>query len=453
MSKRYSLKFWIIFWSIAIAFLAGFYLILQFKNNASKVINTAIDYLPLDLKDKKEYKAIAYFADYLLRKDNRQKTFMILFQNNMELRPGGGYIGSFGILKVKNGQIQELQTHDLSNFDGRIPSTIEPPYPMKETLRIDSWKLCDSNWSPDFFENARKAEYFYRLGQGEEQFDAIIAINSNVLTSFLAVTGPVELPGYPGTFDSENAILTLEYQVEKGYAQQGIEKGERKSIMNELAEVIMKKVSDMNSAQKLDLAKIILKDLNSKNIQLYFGDINLENQARSSGWSGEVDKNWKNDYLMVVDANLGAYKSDYYIKRSFDYLIDLSGNIPKATLKITYIHTGKVKDWMTRDYLTYLRVYVPENSWLNDSKGLGEIKYGSDLGKKSFGSLVNVPLNQTKTVEFDYTLPENFDVENYGLLIQKQSGVNDIPGRISVIGKDGVEKKYDINLESDWKIN
>ncbi|MDO9231789.1 MAG: DUF4012 domain-containing protein [bacterium] len=452
MPKQHSLKFWIIFWSIAIVFLAGLYFFLEAKKQPGKVISGAIDFLPIELSQKTEYKSIAYFANYLLAQDDMEKAFLILFQNNMELRPGGGFIGAFGILKIKNGKVIEFQSHDLSNFDGRIPSNIEPPYPMKETLRIDSWKLRDSNWSPDFSENAKKAEYFYRLGQGQENFDGIVAINTNVLNSFLKITGPVTLPDYPGEFNSENAVLNLEYQVEKGYAEQGIEKGERKTIMNELADVLMEKVFTLNNSQKFDLAKIILEDLNNKNIQLYFKDQDLENQAENSLWAGETNSTWAGDYLMMIDANLASYKSDYYIDRSFDYTINLSGEKPIATLKITYTHRGKVQDWMTKDYQTYLRVYAPKDAWLENSNNVGKINFGEEFGKKYFGTLFTVPLNQTKTVEFNYTL-KDLDTENYDLLIQKQSGVSQLPGKITVINKNGERKGYDVKVENEWKLN
>lgn len=452
MPKKYSLKFWIIFWLVAVIFLTGFYFFLEMKKQPGKIISEAINYLPMELSQKTEYKTLAYFADYLLKNDDQEKTFLVLFQNNMELRPGGGYIGAFGILKIKNGKVEEIQTHDLSNFDARIPSTIEPPYPMKETLRIDSWKLRDSNWSPDFSENAKKAEYFYQLGEGQEKFDGLVAINSNVLNSFLKITGPISIPGYSGTYDNENAILSLEYQVEKGYAEQGIKQGDRKSIMNELAKVIVEKISTSSNSQKLELAKIILADLNNKDIQLYFKNQDLENKAKEALWAGEVRQNWEKDYLMAVDANLASYKSDYYIKRSFDYTIDLSGEVPTANLKITYIHTGKVKDWMTKDYQTYLRIYAPKDAWLINSNGIGQVKFGEEFGKKYFGTLFTVPLNQTKTVEFVYTL-KDLNVTNYDLLIQKQSGINELPGKITVIDKNGEKKSYDVKVKNEWKLS
>ena len=207
----------ILFWVFAILFLIGWYGFWQVKNNKEfGTMSAVIDFLPLGELKKAKFKTMASFAEYLFEKDGEEKTFMLLFQNNMELRPGGGYIGSFGILKMLDGKVEELQTHDLSNFDGRVPDGIVPPYPIKEALHVNDWKLRDSNFSPDFPTNAGKADEFYHLGQGQENFAGVVAINSNVLTSFLKVTGPVEVPGYPGIYDSENAVLNLEYQVEQG---------------------------------------------------------------------------------------------------------------------------------------------------------------------------------------------------------------------------------------------
>lgn len=452
MPKTYSLKFWIIFWSIATIFLVSFYFFLEAKKQPGEIISGAINFLPIELSQKTEYKSIAYFADYLLKQDEKEKTFMILFQNNMELRPGGGFIGAFGILKIKNGKVIEFQSHDLSNFDGRIKDVIAPPYPMGETLRINAWGLRDSNFSPDFSENAKKAEYFYHLGEGQENFDGIVAINTDVLNSFLKITGPITLPDYSGTFTSENAVLNLEYQVEKGYVEQGIEKGERKTIMNELANALIEKVFTLNNSQKIDLAKVILEDLNNKNIQLYFKNQDLENQARNSLWAGEINSIWKGDYLMMIDANLASYKSDYYIDRSFDYTIDLSGEIPTANLKITYTHRGKVQDWMTKDYQTYLRVYAPKDAWLQNISDFKNIKFGEEFDKKYFGTLFTVPLNQTKTVEFIYTL-KDLDTQNYDLLIQKQSGISELPGKITVIEKNGEKKSYEVKVKNEWELS
>jgi len=453
MAKKYSLKFWIIFWTVSAVLLSSWYVFLEVRKNGLGSLTGVIDYLPMSAEKKGEAKFFADLESYVMQKDDVQKTFLILFQNDMELRPGGGYIGSFGILKMKNGEVEEMHTHDLSNFDARVPDGIEPPYPMKDTLRIASWKMRDSNWSPDFPTNALKADEFYHLGQGGENFDGIVAINSDVLRSFLKVTGPVEVPGFPGIYNSENAALNLEYQVERAFLKQGISLGERKSVMNELARVIIEKAKALNASDKLKLAGEIINNLNDKNVQLYFKNEALESRVTDAKWGGAVDSNWNDDYLMMVDANLGSLKSDYYMKRSFDYVVDFSKDVPTARLKITYNHSARTKDWMTKDYLTYLRVYVSKGSWLTGSDNLGDIRFGEDLNKKYFGSLFDVKVGETKTVEFDYNLPSSISVDAYKLLIQRQSGVHDLNGKITVIGKNGEKEEHDFNSAGDYTLS
>ena len=448
--KKYSLKFWFLFWTTSVIFLGGWYLYWNTRGQGiSSTVSEVMNFLPIDSAQKKEYQALANIGDYFLKKDGEEKKFLILFQNNMEIRPGGGFIGAFGIVKIKNGKIISMETHDLSNFDGRIPDTVEPPYPMKETLGIKSWKLRDSNYSPDFETNAKKAEEFYYMGQGQEQFDGVIGVTANMLTSMLKVTGPIEIEGYPGTYASENAIIALEYQVEKAFEDQGIERGERKSVINDLAKEIEKRIPDFSTSQKIELAKILIEDLNKKDVQLNFKDENLQNIVGNAGWSGNVDQKWSKDYLMTVDANLGAFKSDYYIKRSMDYTVDLTSEKPAVKLRITYEHTAKQKDWMTRDYLTYLRVYVPERSWFISGINFDSPHFGNELGKKYFGAIVKVPIDTSKTVELNYSLPENINADQYALEIQKQAGINDEPVSVHIINKDGQKKNYDYNMNSD----
>lgn len=446
--KKHPVKFWITFWLISILLLAGWYFYWQVKNKGLETLNPIIAFLPISEQLKKELKATAFLADYALQNDNIERTYLLLYQNNLEIRPGGGYIGSFGIVKVKNGSATKVETHDLSNFDGRIPDIYEPPYPLKETLKIKSWKMRDSNFSPDFPTNAEKAEFFYHQGQGQENFDGVIGITANVLTTMLKITGPVEVEGYPGKFDSENAIVALEYQVEKGFEEQGVERGERKSIMNEIAKEIIKRISGMSFSQKIDVFKALMSDLNKKDIQMFFKEENIRNKVDRIGWGGKVDQNWKDDYLMLVDANLGALKSDYYVKRSVEYAVDLTGEKPKAILKITYNHTAKQKDFMTKDYLTYLRVYAPEGAWLDNSKNFDGVQFGSEFGKRYFGAIVKVPLGTEKTVELEYTLPKGVN-DFYDLKIQKQAGINDVPVKISIIDKDKKISEYNFMLNAD----
>ncbi len=451
-NKKTSIKTLIIFWSIAIPCLIGFYFLLQWKNEPVKLINVAYNtskVLPLGNK----YETAIELAHYLLQKDDVERTFMILLQNNMELRPGGGYIGSFAIVTIKNGEVIKSAVHDTANFDGRIPDSIEPPFPMKETMHIPSWKFRDGNWMPDFPTNARVAEKFYKLGGGKEEFDGIIAINATIMDTILGITGPIKLSNYPETFQSGDAVMKLEYQVEQGYKKQNIKKGDRKVVMDELAKEIIHRVKKMPVREKISFINQFIDSFDNKDIQLYFDDVKMSQLVSAVNWDGKVNQKWEGDYLMIVDANLASYKTDHFIKRSIEYNIDFSGSIPQAVLTIHYENTAKEKDWKTSDYQTYLRVYTPINTWITDVEDcVLEPKYGKKYDKKYVGCLVHVPLGKQKDIKVRYNLP--IELKNqypYDLMIQKQSGVHNVPVKIHV-KNPGSESTEDYNFYMDADI-
>lgn len=391
-----------------------------------------VDYLrkllqasPGEGETKKDFETLLALAEKTLDTNGEVKTYLILFQNNMELRPGGGFIGSFGVLKIKDGQLVDLQTYDVVNTDFRVPHSVPAPYPMESTLGVKTWSLRDSNFSPHFPENVEKALQFYKIFGGTEEFDGVIGITTHVLESALSVTGPIEVPGYPGTYDAENGVYNLEKQVEIDFVEQGLERKDRKNVIKDLAYIILDKAKALPLSEKYALFKLILADLHAKDIQVAFFDPELQKTVERSGWSGEMDSTWQKDYFQVVDSNMNSFKSDHFIHRSYSYEIDATVRPAKASLTVTYNHTAQQKDWLVKDYQTYLRVYVPKGAFFNSvSESVDEPRYGEFLGKKYIGTLQKVPLATQKSVRFEYTLPDSV-LENYDLLIERQPGIKE----------------------------
>ncbi len=248
-------------------------------------------------------------------------------------------------------------------------------------------------------------------------------------------------------------MLDLEYQVEQAFYKQGIIRGDRKQVMHELGNIILAKVKDLSIPKKYELFKVVLDDLHKKDIQILFKDEELQSVVKAAGWSGELDQEWRNDYLLLVDSNLNALKSDYRMRRSGDYTIDLRGAERKAKAVVTYEHTAKEKDYMTRDYQSFSRVYVPEGSWLEKVTGNAKpAVFGNELGKKYFGVIVQVPLGTTKQVTWEYRLPETLDKESYDLKLEKQPGVNDMPVTVTVLRDSGTEK-YELKLNRPFVLD
>ncbi|NTV55343.1 MAG: DUF4012 domain-containing protein, partial [Candidatus Moranbacteria bacterium] len=412
----------------------------EFAVGGLSVFSKVTNLLPIAADTKKEIETVNSLVAAFTKTDGQTHTILVLLQNNYELRPGGGFLGQYGVLKVKDGKISSFTVEDANLLDQRITAKITPPYPLTRYMQIKKWKFRDSNWSPSFPENVAKAEYFYRLAGGYEKFEGAIAVNADVLNHVLKITGPIAIPGF-GTYSSENAAIELEEDVEKAYLGDDVPaelKQARKNVMKKLAAEIVNNISGIGDIKKL--SDLGLEELRNKNVQLYFKDAGLQRQVEAVHWDGEVQKDWTKDYLMVVDANVGALKSDFYIRRSLDYVVDFTTEKPTATVTYTYNHTATHGDWRTSDYHTYARVIAPKGSTYIDGS---RVKTGgvssaesTDWNKTVFGYKVDTLIGTALPTGISYTLPPTVTADNYELLIQKQSGTGTIPVKVTVKTKD-----------------
>lgn len=413
------------------------------------LLNKISEFLPIAPDEKKELEVVDKLVQALTQKDNQERSFLIFLQNNFELRPGGGFLGQYAIIKIKNGEVISTFFEDANLLDQRITAEITPPYPFKRMIQIKKWKFRDSNFSPDFPANIEKAKYFYRLAGRAGNFDGFIAVNSEVFNHVLELTGPIRVPGYSAEFNGQNGALKLEEIVERAYIlNPELDTQNRKMIMKKMAPIIVNKLFSLSNIARL--AELAHKELKSRNIMVNFADPNLQSLVESVHWDGKVSNSWSGDYLMLVDANMGSLKTNYYIQREIFYTVDLTGEKPTAELKLINKNTAAAGDWRTSDYHAYLRVYTPKGSKFLERKMVGYPNISEEFNKTCFGVIMHTVLNNRTEGYLKYKLPENLDRDNYRLLIQKQSGFGNAPVHISVITKDG-QYKSDQVLSGDLK--
>lgn len=422
----------------------------EFALGGLSVITKVSKFLPITTDTRNEIAAVNQLAEALLKKDGVQRTYLVLLQNNYELRPGGGFLGQYAIVKVKDGQVISTFVEDANLLDQRITVKITPPYPLTRKLQLKRWKMRDSNFSPDFPTNAAKAEYFYRLAGGGQKFDGVVAINANVFDHALEITGPVTPPGYSTTFRADDGALKLEEVVEKAYLGDDVAaelKQNRKAIMKVLAVEMVKRLATVDNIPKM--VEFAHRELGEKNVMLSFKDASLQAIVSGVKWDGTVNTDWNNDYLMLIDANLGALKSDYFINRSVNYEVDFTGEKPIATLTHTYKHRATYGDWRTSDYHTYLRAYVPKGSTMLERKLVSYPLTDEGFNKTYFGAFVDVVMNTEVPATIKYQLPDAIKEEGYQLMLQKQSGVGTTPVTITIKRKNGTVVSQSVDLKKD----
>jgi len=442
--------------TLVMIFLGGsFYLFNFAKSNKTLIgikslaaLNGLSKFLPIPADEKKELDVMNTLVQAFTENNNQTRTFMVMLQNNMELRPGGGFLGQYAIIKIQNGKVVSTFVEDANLLDQRITAKVTPPGPIVRMLGLKNWKFRDSNFSPDFPTNVAKAQYFYHLSGRGGDFDGVIAVDTDVFNDIL--TGPITVPGYNITFAGTDGALKLEEYVEKYYlANPGVDTQNRKNIMKDLAPALVDKLFSLGNISKL--ADLAHKEFQNRNVMVNFKDTALQAAVESVHWDGKVSQDWKADYLMMVDANMGALKTDYYMKRTVEYNIDLTTDRPTVTLNLKYANTATQGDWRTSDYHSYVRVYAPLGSTFVSNHMVSKIAEGDEFGKTYFGFKCDVLIGGETDGTVVYQLPPGFDVNNYSLLIQKQSGVEGVPVTVNLKTKDGKTYQQIQTLNNDLK--
>lgn len=366
----------------------------------------------------------------------KPRRYLFLLQNNTELRPTGGFIGTYGNVIVDGGEIIKFTTHNVYELDSPVEQSVTtvPPDPLVRYLKANKWFFRDSNWSPDFPTAAQKALQFYHAEKpSDPAFDGVIAVTPTFISHLLELTGQIKVGGV--TFTAENLVETLQYQVEVAYAQQGISDANRKEIIGGLAEQLFNRLLTMPQDRWSTMWSILQRDVAAKQVFMYTQDAEEEQFIADLGWDGAL-KATNGDYLMVVDANLASLKSDPAVRHSIAYSVARDGDELAAHLTITYNNMGQF-NWKSTRYRTFVRIYVPmgsvlksANGYLQDDKLHGgkpaQPATEEDLGKTVFAGFTSIEPQEQGTLELTYTLPQNISASFadglYDLLVQKQGG-------------------------------
>ncbi len=373
-------------------------------------------------------------------------TVLLLFENNNELRPGGGFIGTYGDAAIDGGKINNLTISSIYDVDGQLKTYIAPPEPILNVN--DRWFLRDSNWFADFPTDARKAGEFYAM-EGGQAPDTIIALTPNVIVSLLQITGPVSVPDFKVTLNADNFV---EQTQAISTVSDDLTLNQPKQILADFFPLFMQKLKTLTPQQSKQVLAALLGQLEQKQIVLESDNPAVESQLESFNWAGQV-ATADRDYLQMVSANLGGTKTDLSMQKKMDLAttIDSKGDI---TDDLTVTLTDQQPQLADTENTSFIRFLVPQGSQLVsvtgfDQKNLyatssqsyrqdpdvaawenGMVKdvsngmlIGTESGKTFFGNWLTVLGGQTRIIRLVYKLPFILQSpDRYSLVLQKQIG-------------------------------
>ncbi|HEV2340086.1 MAG TPA: DUF4012 domain-containing protein [Patescibacteria group bacterium] len=395
---------------------------------------------------------------------NKKQTYLILFQNNMELRPSGGFIGSYAIMAMDKGKISDMSIHNVYDADGQLKGHIEPPFVIRRYIPLVHWYLRDSGFDVDFAKSAADAAFFLKE-ETNQQVDGVIAIDLSFVQQLITAVGPVYIPQYNQTVTAENFFLLTEKHAEKNTFAGSTQKQDfLQALFIALQESLkIKHVSPFGIIQMITMS-IQEKHILFADADPFVQDALTVNDLSSSLWDPRPsNQNRVNDFTGINEANIGVNKDNYFLKRSVAQQVTIapSGSV-SAQLTVTYTNTNN-GNWPGGPYKNYLRFILPENAILRsviingiDQRlvaavtnpavyeapgfqapiGLETERTGEE-GKTIYGFLVTVPTNQTNTIVIHYDIPQTFVMSQpaftYSALLFKQPGALSYPYTFSLV--------------------
>lgn len=393
---------------------------------------------------------------------NGARTYLVLLQNNQELRPTGGFISAVGQVTIENGELRELTFVDSYDFFQGNLEYGPAPKPMQQYMNVQLFLLRDANWSPDLPTTAKLVQGLYTQQTGIP-VAGVMALDLHAAELLVDAIGPLQLPGVAEPVTGRNLLPQIvqlwerpagtELQVDQGASEAWWL--QRKSFVAALAQAAQQRLQS-GDVSYLNVLAGIRQGLRDRSIQVWVAEPLLAAYLRMLGWDGGLYPAPDADFVALVDTNMGFNKVDAVLQRSLSYTVtwpDGPTQPALATATITYTHPITIPNYtctnkpeygesynflIERCYYDYVRLYTPAGSQLESVEGVEPDSVVTQRGENRtqyFAGYFVLPVGQQHTVTFRYRLPATLTPTTYQLLLRRQAGTQPLPVTLAVNGQ------------------
>ena len=389
---------------------------------------------------------------------DKEKTYLILFQNDKELRATGGFLTSYAVFKIKDGKLRVEKSADMYTLDQTISAhPVAPPEILTYHKNVSQFYIRDSNLSPDLVKSIELFNSLYAKSSEKVDYDGIITLDSKILVDMLTIYGDTEADGVRFSAnkdkrcDCPQVLYTLFDLVDRpvNYVKEN-----RKGILGDLMFALLNKALAFSPSKYYGtLMQTMYKNLQEKHMLLYFTDQQLQTSVEKINFAGRI-RDFDGDYLHINNVNFAGAKSNLFISEVVDSKTKTGSQGVEREVSIQFRNPYPHSDCnlergglcLNAQLRNWMRVYVPKGSKLLKFEGSEtQVKTYESLNKTVFEGFLKInPLGYAK-VNIKYTLPSYISTSPYQLMVQKQPGVDALTLKVEADGK----KLYDNLFDTD----
>ena len=374
---------------------------------------------------------------------NQERQYLVLFMNNMELRPGGGFIGSLAVVRMHKYSLKEVAVYDVYTLDGQLKVHIDPPGPIAKYLDQPHFFLRDSNFSPDFTVNAKEALKFLKIESEWPDFDAVFGITLTTVQRLLTLFPEFYVADYNENVTADNFFIKAQSYAEKNFFPGSYGK---KDFLQAVFQTLLLKL-EQGDYDYWRLVSLVRDLFQEKFMVAYFQNSALQQTFDELFWTGRVvstDCNFASgcfsDYVYVVDANLGINKANFFVQRTIRLNTVINSDLTvKNILALDYYNQSSPDIFPGGTYKNYVQLYLPKNTNINqlliDGVNATEYDVATELGLRKVGLILEVDPGAKANITLEYNFLESLKKEQqYQLIVQKQIGSinNDLVWRVDI---------------------
>ena len=361
------------------------------------------------------------------------RNYLVLVQNNAEVRALGGIPGALVVLAADEGALK-LVDHGSSSDIGRFKPALEVDKEQEQiyTTRLGAY-VQNVNLTPDFPTAASTASRMWELKNKGSDIDGVLSIDPVALGYLLDATGPIRLEDLdsisgqlgplPTTLTADNVVPTLLSDVYREIEEPAMQDAYFAAVAGEVFSGFTG--GDIDAAQ---MVKALRKGAEENRLLVWSGDDSEQKVIAGSSLGGAIAGSTNEPEIGVYFNDGTGAKMDYYVRREvhlekrcqpdgyYRYAVQttITNNAPANARKTLpdYVTGAGVFGVTPGAVQTNVYAYGP-TEWFLDS--------GARDGKAApFGSYkhderpvgaatVSLSPGESTTVEFEFSTPYETD--------------------------------------------